>query len=294
MTGRPVAQPAPARSHAAGGIEWSVRTAMALDGRSPGSALAAAPAGHGPLLLALHGFTGSGWTWASLARELAGAGFCVLAPALPGHGATVPAVPPTVERTADALVRSLGGDPVDLLGYSLGARIALRIAIDHPAAVRRLLLEAPSAGIADPAMRAARREADERRAAVLEAAGLAAFLDEWEREPVLAAEASLPEPVRAHQRAIRETHAPAGLAASLRAAGQGSMPPLHARLAGISVPTLVIVGADDPARARGEAVAAGIPGARLAIVPEAGHAVHLSQPDLFAALVRGFLEEASR
>ncbi len=108
---------------------------------------------------------------------------------------------------------------------------------------------------------------------------------------MLAGEESLPEPVRRRLRTIRASHTAAGLASSLRGAGQGAMEPLHQRLAGVRAPTLVIIGADDPARRRAEAVAQGIPGARLAVVPGAGHAPHLAAPGAFHDLVRHFLEE---
>jgi pimeloyl-ACP methyl ester carboxylesterase len=70
------------------------------------------------------------------------------------------------------------------------------------------------------------------------------------------------------------------------------MEPLHDRLVGIRTPTLVIAGALDPTgRARAEAVAAGIPGARLETVPGAGHAPHLETPAIFRNLVTAFLKE---
>jgi pimeloyl-ACP methyl ester carboxylesterase len=69
------------------------------------------------------------------------------------------------------------------------------------------------------------------------------------------------------------------------------MEPLHERLGEIAARTLVIVGADDPARARAEAVATAIPGARLAIVPGAGHGPHLEAPAAFNRLVLDFVSE---
>jgi pimeloyl-ACP methyl ester carboxylesterase len=69
------------------------------------------------------------------------------------------------------------------------------------------------------------------------------------------------------------------------------MEPLHGRLAEVTAPTLVIVGADDPARDRAAAVAAGVPGARLAVIDGAGHAPHLEAPDAFCRLVLDFLKE---
>jgi 2-succinyl-6-hydroxy-2,4-cyclohexadiene-1-carboxylate synthase len=202
----------------------------------------------------------------------------------------------SIERTADDLAtiaRRLGVDRTDVVGYSLGARVALRLAIVHPALVRRLVLEAPSAGLADAAARAERSAADAERAGLAVREGIEAFAERWEAEPVLAGEAALPAPVRARQAAIRRANDPLGIAASLVYAGQGTMEPLHLRLGEVRAPTLVVVGADDPARARAEEVAAGIPRVRLAVVPGAGHAPHLERPDRFHALVLDFLTETA-
>jgi pimeloyl-ACP methyl ester carboxylesterase len=134
-----------------GGMTWTVRVA-----------------GRGRPVLFLHGFSGSGLSWAGIAGL--GSRFRAVVPDLPGHGATGwEGGPPdgrpraSVERTADdlaAIVRRLGAERVDVVGYSMGARIALRLAVAHPEVVGRLVLEAPSAGIADPAARAQRAAAD--------------------------------------------------------------------------------------------------------------------------------------
>jgi len=277
-------------------------------------------AGQGHPVLFLHGFSGSGLSWAGIAGL--GSRVRAIVPDLPGHGgtaweggrepdagagaagsvATAEDGPPdrrpraSVERTADDLatiVRRLGAERVDVVGYSMGARIALRLAVTHPEAVGRLVLEAPSAGIADPAARARRAAADAERARFVVGAGVEAFAARWEAERVLAGEAALPAEARARQAAIRRSHVPLGLAASLVYAGQGAMEPLHARLAAIVAPTLVVAGSNDPARARAEEVAATIPGARLALVPGAGHAPHLERPDRFHALLLDFLTETA-
>ncbi|HSW42421.1 MAG TPA: alpha/beta fold hydrolase [Patescibacteria group bacterium] len=273
-------------------------------------------AGRGRPVLFLHGFSGSSRSWAGLAGL--GSRVRAIVPDLPGHGATgweggpEPDAGPadegtaagspdrrsraSVERTADdlaAIVRRLGAPRVDVVGYSMGARIALRLAVAQPDAVGRLVLEAPSAGIADQAARAARVAADAERARLVVNEGVEAFAARWEAEPVLAGEAALPAVDRARQAAIRRSHVPLGLAASLIHAGQGAMEPLHDRLPAVGAPTLVIVGSDDPARARAEEVAAAIPAARLAVVPGAGHAPHLERPDRFHALLFDFLTETA-
>ena len=253
--------------------------------------------GAGPAVLLIHGFTGRATSWgghaAAFARELR-----VVAPDLPGHGASyVPADPrcASVERSADDLatiLERLDAAPAHVVGYSLGARIALRLAVTHPGSVRRLVLESPSAGLATERQRDARRAADEARATLLEREGIGAFVDAWEREPVFASQASLPPAVAARLRAERLRNRVDGLAASLRGAGQGSMEPLHDRIASVTSRTLVIAGGLDPAGLeRAEAVAAGIPDARLEVVAGSGHAPHLETPDAFRSLVLAFLKE---
>jgi 2-succinyl-6-hydroxy-2,4-cyclohexadiene-1-carboxylate synthase len=251
--------------------------------------------GVGSSILALHGFTGSAATWNGLAGAL-GDGRRLIAPDLLGHaGSDAPPDPAryAMERQADdlaALLDVLAAAPADVVGYSMGARLALVLALRHPAAVRRLILESPSAGIGDERARAARRAADEVLAVRLERDGVVAFVDAWEAQPVFASQRALPEEVRDRQRAERLGHDPAGLAASLRGAGQGAMTPLHARLAEISCPTLVIAGAlDVVGLERARFVAASLPAGTLEVVTGAGHAVHLEQAEIFLRLVREHL-----
>jgi 2-succinyl-6-hydroxy-2,4-cyclohexadiene-1-carboxylate synthase len=262
------------------GLRWEVRTR-----------------GAGEPLLLLHGFTGRGSSWSDHAGTFARR-FRVIVVDLPGHGRSAFAEPArlSVERTADdlaAILRRLDAVPAHVLGYSLGARTALRLAIAHPAVVRRLVLESPSAGLPTALERAERRGADEALAARLEASGIEAFIDEWERQPVFATGAALPPARAVRLRRIRLANRPAGLAASLRGAGQGTMEPVFDRLPAVSTPTLVITGGlDDRGRPRAEQVAAGIPRARLAVVDGAGHAPHLEVPETFRRLVLDFLQEA--
>lgn len=255
--------------------------------------------GAGTPLLLLHGFMGRGSGWAAHATVFS-KHFLVIAVDLPGHGRSgIPWDPAraSVERMADDLTTILyreGCASAHVVGYSLGARVALRLAVARPDVLRRLVLESPSAGIAAEGEGVARRAADAERAARLERDGIEAFVDEWEREPVFASQIGLPPAGVARLRSERLRNRPAGLAASLRGSGQGSMDPLHERLVGIRTPTLVIAGAMDPTgRARAEAVAAGIPGARLEIFSGAGHTPHLETPLLFRSLVLDFLKEDS-
>jgi 2-succinyl-6-hydroxy-2,4-cyclohexadiene-1-carboxylate synthase len=252
--------------------------------------------GTGRPLLLLHGFTGRGTAWGAHSAAFTRA-FRVVTVDLPGHGRSGTAGPArvSVERTADDLATILqrtDATPADVLGYSLGARIALRLAIAHPTVVRRLVLESPSAGLPTEAERTARRQADEDLATMIERDGIAAFVAEWERQPVFASHASLPPARATRLRAMRLANDPHGLAASLRGAGQGAMEPLFDRLATVGAPTLIVAGAlDDRGRSRAEQVARGIPGARLEIIDNAGHTPHEEQPRAFRRLALDFLLE---
>ncbi|MEX1297339.1 MAG: 2-succinyl-6-hydroxy-2,4-cyclohexadiene-1-carboxylate synthase [Candidatus Limnocylindrales bacterium] len=252
-------------------------------------------AGSGPSMLLLHGFTGTARMWSNQI-EAWSASHRVIAPDLLGHGGSAAPSDPAVyalERQADSLADLLvllEATPAIVVGYSMGARLALVLALEHPASVARLILESPSAGIVDDRDRAARREADEQLAEVVERDGVDAFIARWEALPIFASHAELPADVRAHQRVERRRHTPAGLAASLRGAGQGAMSPLHERLSMVVAPSLVLGGALDPTGlARARAVAERLSNARLEVIAGAGHTPHIEAPDAFLRITNDFL-----
>lgn len=252
-------------------------------------------AGSGPPLVLLHGFTGSAASWGPL-RAALGPGHTTLAVELPGHGrsgAPADAARYALPRLADDLAAVL--DRLDLpnaavLGYSLGGRAALRLALRHPARVRALVVESASPGIDDDAERAERAAADARLADAIGRDGVPAFVDRWEQLPLWASQSGLPAATRAAVRAERLRQQAAGLANSLRGAGAGAEPPVLRDLPALTMRTLVVAGAlDAKYAALASRMAAAIPRAQLAIVPGAGHAVHLERPAELAELVAAFL-----
>ena len=252
-------------------------------------------AGEGPPVLLLHGFTGTARSWAVHIEALAG-DHRVIAPDLLGHaGSDAPADPAAYapERQAEGLcdlLELLEATPAAVVGYSMGARLALVLPRAQPPVVERLGPESPSPGIADEAERAARRLADEDHADEIERDGVEAFIDRWDQMPILASQAALPADIRAAQRHERSRHTTVGLAGALRGAGQGAMAPLHDRLPSITVPTLVVAGALDViGRERAAVVTGAIPGARLEVVEGAGHNPHLESAEAFGRLVAEFL-----
>ena len=254
-------------------------------------------AGVGAALMLLHGFTGTTGTWADQLETLR-ASRRTIALDLLGHGRSDAPVAPerySVEaQAADmvALLQEIDAVPATVMGYSMGARIALTMATQHPDSVHALVLESPSAGIADPAQRAARRSADARLAEMLERDGIGAFVDAWEAQPLFASQAALDDERRSRIREERLAQRPEGLARSLRGGGQGSMSPLQHRLERVRCSSLLIAGADDAAGLqRAHDIVAVLPSARLEIVAGAGHAPHLERASVFNPLVTTFLRD---
>lgn len=255
-------------------------------------------AGDGPALLLLHGFTGAASSWAPLVPKLA-AHRRTIAVDLIGHGGSES--PPDPERyrmepcvgDLGALLDALDVARADVLGYSMGGRVALHLAAALPERVRSLVLESSSPGIADPIERAARVAADNALADTIERDGLAAFVDRWERLPLFASQAGLPDETRARLRDQRLRNDPLGLANSLRGMGAGRPAPLWDRLAALGMPALLIAGEmDEKYRAIAAAMARAMPRPRVAIVPAAGHAVHLERPGAFLGAVLQFLDSS--
>lgn len=261
-----------------------------------GHALHVETAGEGPPVLLLHGFTGSTRTLDGVAAGLHAAGFATIAVDLLGHGRSdAPRDPAAyaMERCTADLARVLdaaGAPRASVLGYSLGGRIALGLAVFRPERVRGLVLVGASAGLADPAERAARRRADDALAHALERDGVPAFVERWMALPLFASQARLGPAFLAAARAQRLANRAEGLAASLRGVGAGAQPPLHDALAHLAAPALFVAGAED---AKFGAIAADlarrVPGGRAVAIPGAGHAAHLEHPAAFLAEACAFL-----
>ena len=254
-----------------------------------------AGSGAGTALVLVHGFTGDSTTWARLVPWL-GVERRVLGVDLVGHGRSdAPAAPEAYTMgaavaSARAAVREAGAERAHWLGYSMGGRVALSLALEAPEAVASLTLVGASPGIADPAAREARRKDDEALADLIERQGLEAFVDRWMSNPLFDGQARLGPAYLAAARAQRLAGRPRALARTLAGMGTGAMAPLGARLGEVHAPVLVVAGEDDPKfRTLAGEMAARLPRATVAVVPESGHGVHVEAPEALGALVRAFL-----
>ena len=246
--------------------------------------LAAVRQGEVPTVLLVHGFTQVATSMAPLAVRLAAARR-VVAVDLPGHGGSG-AISADLDESAALVAAVADGEPFDLVGYSLGGRVALHAACRPPSNLRAVAVVSASPGIADPERRRARLERDVALAEALEADGdLDGFLRRWLAAPMFA---TLP-PSRADLEG-RRTNTVRGLADSLRRCSSGAQRWLGEELAKSDRPLLMVCGQrDDPYVAAARAVVDSGAPAALSVVPGAGHAAHLEQPRIVARLLDSFL-----
>ena len=234
-------------------------------------------------LVLVHGFTQTRQSWAPIAACLNADGYEVITVDAPGHGRSS-TLRLDLRAGAEALGRA--GGPATYIGYSMGGRLALHLAVAQPQLVERLVLVSSTAGIDDDAARSARLADDQRRAEELERNGVATFLDRWLALPLFANLS--PDDA---QVAARLENTAEGLASSLRLAGTGAQQSLRPHLAALAMPVLVVAGQlDSKFTTIAEQMAARISRATVAVVADAGHVVHLERPDAFLAALRGWLD----
>jgi 2-succinyl-6-hydroxy-2,4-cyclohexadiene-1-carboxylate synthase len=237
-----------------------------------------------PSIALLHGFTQTAACWGPFADELSTT-HSLVAIDLPGHGGSGEVranLSQTTELVASSIDRSI------VIGYSLGGRVALHLALGHPQLVERLVIIGATGGLDSEEERRQRRVADESLADHLEDIGVDAFLDEWLSQPMFAS-------LTAEQsfRELRATNAAAGLASSLRLSGTGTQESLWSRLGELTMPVLVIAGANDEKFTHlGHRLVESIgTNASIQLIDNAGHSAQLENPAATAATVTKWLSE---
>ncbi len=238
--------------------------------------------GSGESIVLVHGFTQTRDCWGPVATDLV-RDHTVIRVDAPGHGRSS-------ETMADLwdggrLIGDQGGAAV-YIGYSMGGRFLLHLALRMPELVRGLVVIGATAGIDDPEERAARAEAVAATASKVRESGLADFLEAWVAAPMFA---GLPPE---HQfLAARMENTVEGLQSSLLRAGSGSQDPTWDELARFEMPVLVVAGElDEKYATLGRRMVDEIgTNATLAVIAGAGHAAHLERSEEFLAVLRAWM-----
>jgi 3-oxoadipate enol-lactonase len=264
-----------------------------------GVGLAVVEAGTGPTLLLVHGFGGAKEDFADQTDALA-ARYHVVAFDLRGHGESDSPTEPssyTFDRLAAdvlAVADGVGADQFRLLGHSMGGMVARLVVLEHPQRVEALVLMDTSPGPV-PGLDAELME----MGAVM---ALTDGMDELKR--VMDAFSPLGTP--AYERLLAERPGYrefndrkwATLSAVMWATlGRAirDQPDQLAALASVGCPTLIIVGEqDEPFVGVSRDMAQTIPGAELAVIPDAGHSPQFENPSAWLAALEGFLASVRR
>ena len=248
-----------------------------------------------PLVL-LHGFAQSSQTWEPIAAQLAQDRYVVALDFI-GHGKSdKPNVPESYEMSAmlDALtglLRWLWVDRIDLLGYSMGGRIALAYACTHPHHVKSLILESTGLGPKTAQQHQAMLRRDLENIEKLSTGDIEGFMNEWELQPVFESQKHLPPQVKEQLHASRINNDPRALALTVRGSGHHTMPDISQRIKRLPFPVLYIAGILDRRYLKIAESLQHTKGISCMLL-NAGHNTHLEAPESFVKIVNAFLRES--
>lgn len=233
-------------------------------------------------VLLLHGFAGTAGSWDSFTEQIDKERYWPLAVDLRGHGQNQAVRPISYQLCVEDLL-VLAPPRFTVVGYSLGGRIALQLALAAPERIERLFLVSTSAGIEDDDERAARLASDLELADRIERQSIEQFADQWLSGALFRADD--PQVNQDARRQI-EKNSPAALGCALRALSVGRMESLWSRLPTIAIPTTIVAGElDQRYVALAERLSSAISGSELRVITEAGHALPRSAPARLAELI---------
>ncbi|MDX8367409.1 2-succinyl-6-hydroxy-2,4-cyclohexadiene-1-carboxylate synthase [Cytobacillus sp. IB215665] len=251
--------------------------------------------GEGPPLILLHGFTGSTKSWQPFIRKWGAKSTLYLIDII-GHGDTASPLDSNrynMESIVLDLVQLLNNFHItkaNILGYSMGGRIALSLAMLYPERVDKLILESSSPGLATEQERLLRKQSDEHLAEAIEQYGMEWFVDKWTNLPLFHNMKQLPVQTQELIRQQRLENNPIGLANSLRGFGTGVQPSWWDKLSSFPHQTLLITGMDDTKFHNiAKKMVKLLPYVKWEKINHAGHTIHVEQPRIFGKIVYEFL-----
>ena len=227
------------------------------------------PSGQRAEFTLLHGFSQNSRCWTPF-DELLSTEAHVRLFDLPGHGGSSDVF---VDLQTSAQMVAAQMNESIVCGYSMGGRVALHLALLAPAKVQGLVAIGATAGLRSENERSERRQRDEQLAVQIRQQGVSAFLDDWLAQPLFAH-------LKNTHRDQRQTNTSEGLARSLELCGTGTQHPLWDQLPQLSMPVLLLSGAEDEKFTQLAFEMAETIGdnASVAVIAGAGHSVQLEQP----------------
>ena len=243
--------------------------------------------GTGKPLVCFHGFSESGSTWDGIEVQ----GYRLIRIDSMGHGRSArpmelkPYELPQMLSDLHRVIYAVAGERYALMGYSMGARLALVYALEYPQEVSHLVLESGSVGIEDRVERQDRYVADQGLAERIRAHDITWFSETWAQLEIFKTQQGLPTKVQQQIRGRRLLNSPHALAFTLKGSGQGSMPYVGHRLSELTMPICYISGELD---AKYTAIGAKYFSDVHRIVSQVGHNVHVEAPEAYRQILKQF------
>lgn len=238
----------------------------------------------------LHGFMGSHHDFDTIVNQLPGE---VMTFDLLGFGSQAetvyrPSRFKMVEQIDDIvnILKIYNWSSVNLLGYSMGGRIALGLAIRHRELVAHLYLESTTAGLQTSLEREKRRLMDEKRAKQI-ISDFEEFVLSWEKLPLFSTQKKLTEQQQLAIRLQRLAQKPQNVANSLKYNGTGAQDNYWSQLPYMEIQTTLLVGELDMKFTHiADNMLALLPHAEKYIIKNAGHNIHIEQPDRVIEVIK--------
>ncbi len=254
--------------------------------------------GDGFPLLLFHGFTGDSRTWEPFYQQWSMHNRLIAIDII-GHGKSDS--PQEIERydvrsvvkDIKKILELMRIEKADILGYSMGGRLALSFSVLYPEFVRKLVLESSSPGLESETERENRRGQDEKLGKFILEQGIEKFVDYWENIPLFVTQKGLAPAVQSTIRAQRLTNCVIGLHNSLAGMGTGAQPSWWLQLHKLEAETLLLTGRlDEKFCLIAEKMTARIRNCEWLKVENCGHAIHVENPDIFGTIVKRFLSNS--
>lgn len=244
--------------------------------------------GTGKPLVCFHGFSESGSTWDGIEVP----GYRLIRIDSMGHGRSARPMDlgaytlPQMLRDLHRVIYAVAGERYALMGYSMGARMALLYALEYPEEMTHLVLESGSVGLEDEGERQDRYVADQGLAERIRAHDITWFSETWSKLEIFKTQQGLPAKIQQQIQGRRLLNSPHALAFTLEGSGQGSMPYVGHRLSELTMPVCYISGELDT---KYTAIGARYFSDVHRIVPQVGHNIHVEAPEMYQQILKEFL-----
>jgi 2-succinyl-6-hydroxy-2,4-cyclohexadiene-1-carboxylate synthase len=245
------------------------------------------------LIAFLHGFLGRPAMWQAIAECLSAQSFLAT---LPGHGPEPWfSKEGSFESVSEAMLAQLPSETSLLVGYSMGARLALSMLIKAPQRFTKAILIGVDPGLIEKTQRQQRILWDDSQASHVDSMGIKSFSEIWASLSIFETQKNLPEAIKKEQQKQRNEHTPNGISWATKTLGLGRMPPLWRELRNVQDRLHLVTGSEDPKFTEiAQEIRKVAPNTTHTIVEDVGHNVALEAPKQLVKILQQYALRAAK